>query len=122
MWNIEIKTDHPILARRPDLVLINKKKRIFSFIVDFVDHKVKLTGGEKLDLATEFKVTVIPIVIGIFETVSTTLERRLKELEIQRETKNIQTTAQFKLARILRRVQETWGDLLSLNLEWKNSS
>ena len=27
IWDFEIKTDHPILARRPDLVLINTKKR-----------------------------------------------------------------------------------------------
>ena len=27
LWDIDIHTDHLILARRPDLIIINKKKR-----------------------------------------------------------------------------------------------
>ena len=30
LWDFAIKTDHPIPARRPDLVLINKKKENVS--------------------------------------------------------------------------------------------
>ena len=72
----EIQTDHLISARRPDLVIINKKKGTCR-IVDFAvpgDHRVKMKENEKkdkyLDLARELekqwniKVTVIPIVIG----------------------------------------------------------
>ena len=77
--------DHLISVRRPDLIIINKKKRTCK-IVDFAvpaDHRIKLKECEKkdkyLDLARELKklwnmqVTIIPIVIGAFGTVTTGL-------------------------------------------------
>ena len=42
--------------------------------------------------------------------------KRLKDLEIRGQVGIIQTTAQLRSARILRRVQETWGNSLSLKL------
>ena len=63
-WDFSIQTDHLIPARRPDLIIINRKKRI-SKIVDFVvpaDHIINLKESEKkdkyLDLAREVKKTV----------------------------------------------------------------
>ena len=53
------------------------------------------------------KVTVIPIVIGSLGTILKSLVRSLGELEIGRRVETIQTTALLRLARILRRVQET---------------
>ena len=50
-WDFDIRKDHLISARRPDLIIINKKKRIFK-IVDFVvpaDHRIKLKECEKND-------------------------------------------------------------------------
>ena len=44
LWDFNIQTDHLIPARRPDLIIINKRKRIFK-IVDFgvpADHKINL--------------------------------------------------------------------------------
>ena len=65
LWDFNIQTDHLILARRPDLIIINKKrkkeKRICK-IVDFAvpaDHRINLKESEKkdkyLDLARELK-------------------------------------------------------------------
>ena len=61
LWDLEIKTDHNIQARIPDLVLIYKKKRTCR-IVDFAapaDHRVKLKECEKrykyLDLARDLE-------------------------------------------------------------------
>ena len=101
-------------------------------IVDFpvpADHRVKLKECEKkdkyLDLARELKklwnmqVTIIPIVIGAFVTVTKGLLKGLEDLEIGGRVETIQTTALLKTARLLRRVLETWGDLLSLRLQWK---
>ena len=81
------RKDHLILARRPDLIIINKKKRNCK-IVDFAvpaDHKIKLKEREKkdkyLNLARELKklrnmkVTIIPIVIDAFGTVTKGLLR-----------------------------------------------
>ena len=51
LWDSDIKTGHLISARRPDLIIINKKKRICK-IVDFAvsaDHKIKLKECEKKD-------------------------------------------------------------------------
>ena len=108
-----------------------KKKKICK-IVDFAvpaDHRIKLKECEKrdkyLDLARELKklrnmkVTIIPIVIGAFGMVTKGLLKGLEDLTVGGRVETIQTTALLKTARILRRVLETWGDLLSLNLQWK---
>ena len=75
LWDFDIQTDHLISARKPDLIIINKKERICK-IIDFAvlaDHIIKLIECEKkdkyLDLARELKklwnmkVTIMPIVI-----------------------------------------------------------
>ena len=79
LCDFKIRKDHPIPARRGDLVLINKTKRIFR-LVDFAisaDHSVNIKLGEKLnrylDLARELKkqwnmkFTMIPIVVRALE-------------------------------------------------------
>ena len=104
-------------------------------MVDFAvptDHRIKLKECEKrdkyLDLARELKklwntkVTTILIVIVAFGTETTGLLKGLEDLEDGGRVETIQTTALLKTARILRRVLETWGDLLSLNLQWKTIS
>ena len=68
------------------------------------------------------KVTFIPIVIGALDTVTKGLVQGLEDLEIRREMETIKTTALLRSARLLRRVLETWGDLLSLKLQWKTIS
>ena len=65
------------------------------------------------------KVTIIPFVIGAFGTETKGLLKGLEDLEVGGRVETIQTTALLKTARILRRVLETWRDLLSLNLQWK---
>ena len=72
--------------------------------------------------AWNMKVTIIPIVIGAFGTVSKGLLKGMEDLEVGDRVETIQTTALLKTARILTRVQETWGDLLSLNLQWNTIS
>ena len=44
LWDFNVQTDHLIPARSPDLIIINKKKRICK-IVDFAvlaDHRLNL--------------------------------------------------------------------------------
>ena len=131
LWDCNIQTDHLIPARRPDLIIINKKKRTCKIVYFSVlaDHRITPKECEKkdkyLDLARELKklgnmpVTIIPIVIGAFGTVTKGLLKGLKDLEVGWRVDTIQTTALMRTARILRRVLETWGDLLSLRLHWK---
>ena len=68
------------------------------------------------------KVRIIPIVIVAFGTLTKWLLKGLEDLEFDDQVETIQTTALLKTARILRRVLETWRDLLSLNLQWKTIS
>ena len=63
------------------------------------------------------KVTIILIVIGAFGTVTKGLLKGLEDLEVGGRVENIQTTVLLKTARILRRVRETRGHLLSLNIQ-----
>ena len=92
-------------------------------------HSIKLKESEKKDkyhvIATELKklwnmkVAFIPIVIGTWGTVTKGLIQGLEDLEITGPLETIQTATLLRSARILRRVPETWDDLLFLNLEGK---
>ena len=51
LWDFDIHTDHLISARRPDLIIMNKKKRSCKkgdFAVP-ADHRIKLKECEKKD-------------------------------------------------------------------------
>ena len=61
--------------------------------------------------------TIIPIMIGTFGTVTKRLLKRLEELEVGELVETIQTTALLKTDRILRRVLETPEDFLPLKLQ-----
>ena len=65
------------------------------------------------------KVTIVPIVIGALGTITKGLLKDLEDLEIGGRVETIQTPALLRTARILRRVLETRGDLLSLKLQCK---
>ena len=81
-----------------------------------------------LDLVRELKklwnmkVTIVLIVFGAFGTITKGLLKGLVDLEVGGRVETIQMTALLRTARILRRVLETWGDLLSLKLQWKTIS
>ena len=64
------------------------------------------------------KMTIITIVIKAFGTVTKGLQKGLEDLEVGGREKTIL----LRTARILRKVLETWGDLLSLTLQWKTIS
>ena len=89
-WDFKIQTDYLLSTRRPDLMLINKKKRI-DHLMDSavsVDHRVKMKENKNidkfLDLTRELKklwnmkMTVIPIVVGALGIDAKGLEKRLK--------------------------------------------
>ena len=73
---------------------------------------------------SSMKVTIMPIVIGALGAVTFIkgLLKGLEDLEVGGRVETIQTTALLRTARILRRVLETWGDLLSFKLQWKTIS
>ena len=92
LWDFNIQTDHLTPDRRPDLISINKKKRICK-IVDFAvptDRRINLMEFAKkdkyLDLAREFKklwnmkVTIVPIVIDALGTITKELLKSQEDL------------------------------------------
>ena len=128
-----IKADIIISARRPDLVIIKKKKQKESNLVScrlcrscWPQLKESKKTYKNRDLARELKklwnmkVTVKSFVIGALGTVTKGLVQRLKNLEIRGWVVTIQTVALLRSARILRKVLDNWGDLLSLRFQWKN--
>ena len=96
LLDFEIQTDHLILARQPDVIIINKKEntsRIVNFVVP-ADLRVKLKVGENrgkyLDRTRELKkklwnlkMTVIPFVIAALGTITSGLVQGLEDLEIR---------------------------------------
>ena len=132
LWDFDIQMDYLITVRRPDLIVINIKNENMRNcgIRCTDDHRMKLKESEKkdkyLDLARELKkklcnmkVTIVPIVIVAFRTATKGLLKGLEDLEVGGRGETIQTTALLRTARILRKVLETWGDLLSLKPQWK---
>ena len=120
LWDFSIHTDHLISARRPGLIIITPQKKRTCKIVDFAvpaDYRINKECEKKdnyLNLAWELKkklrnmqVTIIPIVIGAFGTVTKGLLKGLEDLEVGGRVETIQTTALLRTARILRRVLET---------------
>ena len=89
----EIQTGHLILARRPDLVIINQKNRpcrTVNFAVP-ADHSVTLKENKKKDKYMDFggewkkllpmKITIIQTVSGALSAVTEGLVQGLEELE-----------------------------------------
>ena len=123
-----------LLSKWPEFLkgeLLIVHKRMVDFAVP-ADHIINLKECQKkdkyLDLPRELKkqwklkVTIVPIVIGALGTITKGLLKGLEDLEISGRVETIQTTALLRTARILRRVLETWGDLLSLKLQWNTIS
>ena len=135
LWDFSIQTDQLIPARRSDFIILNKKKKRIFKIVDFAvpaDHRINLKECKKkdkyLDLAREMKklwnmkMTIVPIVIGSFGTITKWLLKCLEDLEIGGWVETIKMTVLLRTARILIRILETGGGLLSLKLQWKTIS
>ena len=117
LYDFGIQTDHltPVKKKKK-----KKEKRSYC-IVDFsipANHRIKIKESEKrdkyLNLAREIRkswnmrATVIPVVISVLDKVPKGLERELEELEIVGRIEAIQTTALSRLAKIMRRVLETY--------------
>ena len=99
----------------------NQQKIRTCNIVDFVDPaddrikpKERENKDKYIDLVRELKknlwnrkMTIIPIVIGAFGTVTKGLLEGLDDLEVGGRVETLQVTSLLRMARILRRVLET---------------
>ena len=119
LWYLHTTTDLPITARRPDLVLINKKKRTYQLegFADPPDHRGKIKESEKID-----KYSDQAIVIGALGAVPQVIEKMLGELGVRGRSETLRNTALIRSARIYWRVLETRGDSLSHKIQCKTMS
>ena len=140
LWDFETQTDHLILARRPDLVIIYKKENLPNSELcrpvrpqSIYKKKVKreistetlLDNKKIINKLWNMRVTVIRIIIGVLGTISKGLVKGMEDVEIRGQVEVIQTTALLRTARILRRVQKTCShskssERLSANAGVKN--
>ena len=103
LWDLEIQTDHSIPSRRPDLILINKKKNLptcgfcySSGQYSEYEYKQKdrqiLGFCQRAEYLCNMIVTVMPVVDAL-QTVSMGLE---KKQEMRRIIETIQTTSSLR--------------------------
>ena len=118
MWDFNIQTDHVIEARRPNLVVVDKKERSCK-IIDFAapgDSKIEEKEKEKIEkyqyLGRDLqkiwnvKVKIIPLVVGSLGAIPKQFCNRLKQIGITVRIGQVQKTVLLGLARILRKVPE----------------
>ena len=119
LWDINIQLDNMIEARRPDLIVIDKKEQK-GIIVDIAvpaDIRVEEKEKEKVEKDQDLKrkirrlwklrnVKIVPVVIGALGSVSTEFDRWMGKLGITCNVGVMQKTALLVTARILRKVLE----------------
>ena len=118
MWDFSIQTDHVIEARRPDLVIVDKKERTCK-IIDFAvpgDSRIEEKEKEKIekyqDLGRELKklwnlrVKIIPLVVGSLGAIPKQFDKRLEDIGVSVGIGQVQKTVLLGTARILRKVLE----------------
>ena len=120
LWDMNIQTDKEIECSRPDIMVLEKKKRR-CLIIDVAcpfDTRLLKKEQEKIekyqDLKREIKriwqcqdVIIIPVIIGALGTVHKNFERWIKKLEITIDFAKLQKACLLGSARIMRKVLDT---------------
>ena len=119
LWNIDVHCDNVIEARKPDMILIDKKERK-GIIIDIavpadvrVGEKVRETMEKYQDLQRETgrmwklkMLEVVPVVIGDLGSVTKEFDGWIEKLGITNNVGVIQKTALLETAKILRKALE----------------
>ena len=118
LWDFSIQTDHVIEARRPVLVVVDKKERICK-IIDFAvpgDNSIEEKEKDKIEKYQDLrrglqkiltvKVKILPLVVGPLGAIPKQFCNRLKQTGITVGTAQIRKTVLLGTARILRTVLE----------------
>ena len=116
-WRLEETCCHSNSNEKPSANADVKNSKLIIIIMIIIIKYIDL--ARQLKKLWNMKITVIPVVVGALCTVARDFVKRQKDLEIRGWMETIQTTALLRSTRILRRVLKTWGDLLSLKLQWK---
>ena len=118
MWDFSIQTGHVIEARRPDLVVVDKKETSYK-VIDFAvpgDSRIEEKEKDKIeqyqDLGRELqkiwnvKVKIIPLLVGSLGAIPKQFGSRSKQIGITAGTAQVQKTILLGTARILRELLE----------------
>ena len=122
LWDINVQCDNVIEARRPDIIVINKKERK-GIIIDHIavtvpaDVRVGEKEREKVEKYQDLKreigrlwklkmAEVVPVVMRALGSVTKGFDRWIEKLGIPFNVGVIQKTALLGTARILRKVLE----------------
>ena len=119
LWDMTVQCDNIIEARRPDIVLLDKKEKS-CMIVDIAvpgDGRVHEKELEKIEKYQELrremsrlwqlkKVQLVPVVIGALGSVTKDSDKWMEKLGIPGDVGVVQKTALLGMARILRKVLE----------------
>ena len=109
----EKKWERELVSLTPGPQWKSKKAKTREKYLDFA--REQRTQGE-------MRATGIPFVIGALGTVPKGMKKRAGRVGNRGTFREIQTTILMRSARIVRRVVDMWGDLLSLRLQWKTVS
>ncbi|XP_048590562.1 uncharacterized protein LOC125573819 [Nematostella vectensis] len=118
LWDVTIQTDREIQARRPDIVIVNRKEGE-CIVIDIAvpgDANVGEKEKEKVlkyqDIRREIarlwdiKTCVVPIVVGALGTVSKNLTKHLSSIGLKTRIELLQKGALLGSAWLLRQVLE----------------
>ena len=118
LWDLSVRTDHDIGARRPDMMIIDKSDRSCQIIDVAIpeDGRVGEKEDEKIekfqDLARDVRrmwgvrSKVIPVVVGALGSVPPRLKDNLKVSDVGISIELIKKCALLGSARIIRKVLE----------------
>ena len=117
VWDFNIKTDHVIQHRRPDIVVLCKKKCHLLILLCLETKRIELEEQEKIDnytgLRQEVKkiwnlsqVVVVSVVIGALGVTSKRLKDWVEKLNIKSSIEHLQKAALLGTAKIVRQVLE----------------
>ena len=118
MWDFSVQTDHVIEARRPDLVVVDRKERSCKIIDFAVPGDIRIEEketdeiekyqdlGRELQKIWNVKVKIIPLVVGSLGAIPKQFGNRLKQIGIVVGTAQVQNSVLLGMGRILRKVLE----------------
>ena len=118
LWDFSVHTDHEIVARKPDIIVIDMTSRECHFIeitcpldwsiLEREKFKVDKCQDVKREIAKLWNVrpVVIPVVVGTLGMVTNRLERFIRKIGVDASVGLLQKACLLGTIRILRRVLE----------------
>jgi hypothetical protein len=121
LWDFHIQTDKQVMANQPDIVIVDKEKKVAT-IIDIavpMDINIKAKEHEKIEkyqpLSEELRriwkvnTKVVPVVVGALGALTAQHEKWLSEIPGQHNSTLLQKSTLLGTAKILRRTLKLPG-------------